>query len=58
MPAEHRYDVVQDLMRLSFLRRAAEDTRQMISRSLAVIRETETILQEIERQYRPLIDRR
>ena len=58
MPAEHRYDVVQDLMRLSFLRRAAEDTRQMISHSLAVIRETETTLQEIDRQYRPFIDRR
>jgi hypothetical protein len=56
MPAEH--NVAEDLMRLSFLRRAAEDTRQMISRSLAVIRETETILQEIERQYRPLVDRR
>ena len=58
MPAEHRHNVAEHLVRLSFLRRAAEDTRQMISHSLAVIRETETTLQEIDRQYRPLIDRR
>lgn len=52
---DHAHIFIDHTKHLSFLRGAAEEARQTISRSLSLIHETQILLQEIERLHTPLI---